>query len=327
MSNISSIVKVTVTDNTSAISQAGFNSALIVDFNQAKSIALVEDATGLTGSLGEAVSAYLANGGSEVYIAGSIFNGAEDKDAVKAYLDTLDEHDFYGVIPILGVGNEKECADGVAEFVAGTERLAVIELNGTVATVTGIADWNSDRVAVFANSDSEYGAINAAVGGMGFPATVGSITWGNKNISEVQDSGYSSSDEALLKASYINYITTEMGLTLTQFGRTTSGSNLDTTRGKDWLSNRVKENITALLVNSKKVPFTDKGLASVSATLAEVGEQAITQDLATDYLTSVPDYDDIPKNDIANRVLNNVVLTVKMATPIETMNIEVSIEL
>ena len=162
---------------------------------------------------------------------------------------------------------------------------------------------------------------------MGFPQNEGSITWANKVITGVPLSKYTTAEEQELLGAKINYLTQEMGFNITQFGRTLSGSNIDITRTKDWLKNRIAEALTSALVNSKKIPYTTKGLATIGNALSEVGAQAMVQDMLASYEVVIPNANEIPTADKANRVLRNVKFVGTLSGAVETIEMELVVKL
>lgn len=323
------IVDVVVVDLTRPVEQKGFKKVVLVDCTQEISLQTVTSTKGLTGIASTIASSYFGNGGQYLTVIGKNLSATEDGSEVTAVLqEALDSQQPYGVTLIMPKDKQKLILAKVKEFVEANEMLCVTEIVGTKDEVKTIAEeLNSDRVAVFASTGKEnaFTGLGAGVCGMGFPQTEGSITWANKVITGVQLSGYTLAEETELLEENINYLTEELGYTITQFGRTLSGSNIDITRSKDWLKNRIQEGLTYALVNSKKIPFTNKGLATISSALDQVGVQAVQQDMLSSYSVSIPDISDIPLADKSNRVLRNVIFNAQLSGAVETISIELQI--
>lgn len=325
------IVDVVVVDLTRPVEQKGFKKVVLVDCTQEISLQTVTSTKGLTGIASTIASSYFGNGGQYLTVTGKNLSATTDGSEVTAVLqEALDSQQPYGVTLIMPKDKQKLILAKVKEFVEANEMLCVTEIVGTKDEVKTIAEeLNSDRVAVFASTGNEnaFTGLGAGVCGMGFPQTEGSITWANKVITGVQLSGYTLAEETELLDANINYLTEELGYTITQFGRTLSGSNIDITRSKDWLKNRIQEGLTYALVNSKKIPFTNKGLATISSALNQVGIQAVQQDMLSSYSVSIPDISDIPLADKSNRVLRNVIFTAQLSGAVETISVELQITL
>lgn len=325
------IVDVVVIDLTRPVEQKGFKKVLLVDCTQEVTLQTVTDTKGLTGITATVASSYFGNGGGYLTVTGVDMSSTTDGSEVTPVLQkALDSQQPYGVTLIMPKDKQKIILGKVKEFVEANEMLCVTEIVGTKDEVKTMVDGlNSDRIAVFASkgNESAFTGLGAGVCGMGFPQNEGSLTWANKVITGVKLSGYTVAEETELLEKDINYLTEELGYTITQFGRTLSGSNIDITRSKDWLKNRIKEALTYALVNAKKIPFTNRGLARISSALDQVGVQAIQQDMLASYTISIPDVDDIPVADKANRVLNNVIFTAQLSGAIETISVELQITL
>ncbi|MGL5049980.1 MAG: DUF3383 family protein, partial [Fusobacteriaceae bacterium] len=270
------IVTVSVIDLTRPVEQRGLKTVALFDFTTDLPVAKIQDVKELTAgtALYKSASKYFANGGSTLIVAGKAVVTAEEIGEFMA--SVLDTNDYYGVLAIVDKAKQAEQYETILEFVEGNKLLAVLEVNGEREEVEVFGLTNSDRLVTFANKATESAHIGSAVAGMCFPMDEGSITWGNKAVTGVPVSGYTLTEESALLEANINYITKEKGFIITQFGKTTSGSNADITRSKDWLTNRCAESLTSSLVNNKKIPFNASGMAMISSSLNQVGVQAVS---------------------------------------------------
>lgn len=352
------IVTVNVVDLTRPVAQEGFKKVALVDIEAAadgmNEAALVFDATAAAAQkegLGKHSTAFFANGGVELFCAATKCATAEE---VKAALDKVyAKYEFYGLIVACTKANQPKLLGAVKEWVEAKGCLLVVEINGTEQSLAATAInarkgeekivegktaavansvikvlANSDRVIAYANKTDVQNGCAAAVAGVCFPQDEGSLTWGNKVVTGVIESGYNAADELILRDTHsVNYITREKELILSQFGRTTSGSNADVTRSKDWLEARCAEALTATLVNSKKIPFTTEGMGIVSASLSQVGVQGVNMDMLDSFRVQVPQIEDIPTNDKANRVLRGVKFIATLSGAVETIEMELQVTL
>lgn len=326
---MANIVDVVVVDLTRLVEQKGFKKVALVDCTAAIETKTITDVKDLSGTIAKVAPSYFANGGGYLLVAGADMSASEDGNELKTLLSTLHtENGFYGLTLIMPKAKQQILLKTAKEFVEGTETLCVTEIIGAESEVsTYITDLNSDRIAVFATNAEEFTGLGAGVCGMGFPQDEGSLTWANKVITGVPLSKYTLSDELKLQEKNINYLTEVLGFNITQFGRTLSGSNIDITRSKDWLKNRIQEALTSTLVNSKKIPFTNAGLASISAALDQVGTQAVNQGMLASYESQIPALSDIPQTDKANRILRNVKFIAQLSGAIEKIELELQIVL
>lgn len=323
------IVSVVVVDMTRPVDQEGFKSVGLFDFTQTKEVEVITDTKTLSSgnALYDTATAYFANGGGSLIVSGAEISTASTEIAAHM-AKVLETNPYYGIIAVVPKSNQTEYYKEIKKFAEGNKKLAVLELNGNATEVQAVvADYNSDRVVAYANSNDTQKGLAGAVTGVCMPQDEGSITWGNKAVTGVPTSGYKASDEQTLLGKNINYITKEKGLVITQFGRTTSGSNADITRSKDWLENRCAEALTAALVNNKKIPFTTQGMAMISSALNQVGVQAVNMGMLDRFVVVTPKVSEIPTNDKANRVLRGVKFIATLSGAIETIEMELQVRL
>lgn len=322
------IVTVAVVDLTRPVAQKGFKSVALVDLTSDLTTATITDTKTLTAGSDalKFASAFFANGGSSLLVCGKAITNEND---IATFLNTVSEaNDFYGITVICPKDKQATYLEHIKTFVEGNKKLAIAEVNGNAIDVgTGFESMNSDRVVLYANSEDAQNGCAAAVSGACFPQDEGSITWGNKAIVSVEDSKYSLADEITLLAKNINYITRESGLVLSQFGKTTSGSNADITRSKDFLVDRLSGALTSALVNAKKIGFTTADLGRIAAAMDEVGVQAVNQGMLSEFYSVVPEVSAIPTNDKANRVLRGCKFIATLSGAVETIELELQVKL
>ena len=110
----------------------------------------------------------------------------------------------------------------------------------------------------------DQGAYAAATWmGNRFPSDPGSSTWAFKPLSGVTVDILETSFSAAILAKSGNTYQRIAGLTVTQNGTMASGEFIDVIRGRDWLTQRMRERIFGLLANAAKVPFTNGGIQQV----------------------------------------------------------------
>lgn len=322
------IVSVTVVDLTRPVEQKGFKTVALFDFTADTPVAVYQDVKAMTPGtkLYDVASKYFGNGGGTLIVAGkAVTMPAIDIPALMT--SVMETNEYYGVLAIVPAENQVAYYDEIQTFVEGNKLLAVLEANGAVEDVGAFEVTNSDRLVFFANKDTEQAGYASAVAGVCFPQDEGSITWANKVVTGVPVSGYTLAEEQTLLDANINYITKEKGFVITQFGRTTSGSNADITRSKDWLENRCAESLTSALVNNKKIPFTAQGMAMISSALNQVGVQAVSMGMLDKFVVTTPAIADIPTTDKANRILRGVKFIATLSGAVETIDMELQVRL
>ncbi|MGL6024969.1 MAG: hypothetical protein ACRC0F_10155, partial [Cetobacterium sp.] len=246
------IVTVNVVDLTRPIEQKGFKKVALVDLEATANAATIKitDTKGLEAgsALERQASAFFANGGQDLIVGQCKIVTPSDISAALTGIHETNE--FYGLNVICSKANQATYLEAVKTWVEGNKKLAIVEINGSVPEITAVSEFinNSDRVVAYANSMDAQGGQASAISGVCFPQDEGSITWGNKVVTGVDKSKFKLSEEDTILELNVNYVTEEKGLIISQYGRTTSGSNADITRSKDWLENRCAEALTSTLI-------------------------------------------------------------------------------
>ena len=114
-----------------------------------------------------------------------------------------------------------------------------------------------------------------------------------------------------------------------------SGEFIDVIRGRDWLTARLRERIFGLLINARKVPFTNAGIdqvtSEVSAQLTEgIGAGYLSPDNLegqdVPFVVTAPTAQEVSKADKIARLLPNVAFEATLAGAIHAVQINGSIQ-
>jgi len=122
------------------------------------------------------------------------------------------------------------------------------------------------------------------------------------------------------------------GINMVAEGQVASGKYLDEIHGTDWLEARIAEGIFFRLANLPKIPYTDAGVAVVTAEIKKVIEQGIANEflaINTDpawhggvpYYVSAPLVANVAPANRANRLLPDIVFAAKEAGAIHSVEI------
>lgn len=166
--------------------------------------------------------------------------------------------------------------------------------------------------------------LGAAWGGEELPQDPGSITWKFKSLGGPAFSRLTPSELAELKGKNVNNYIRKAGNNMTQEGVTASGEFIDITRGIDFITARLQENIFGRMINLPKIPFTDPGIAVIEAEVRGVMQLGISQGIFTADpapLVTVPLANDVDVNDRANRILPDVRFTAQLAGAIHFVEV------
>jgi len=193
------------------------------------------------------------------------------------------------------------------------------------ATETDIAAYiesnNYDRSTVYYNNDEEY--MNMGAMGEAFPYDPGSQTWSYKTISGVTSYELTTTEFNNAIDKNANVFTEIAGVDVTQYGTCGSGEYIDIMRGVDWIEANIKEDIFALFISVRKVPFTDAGITSAEGVIRNVLEIAANMGILIKgtIVISVPERDNVSVTDRANRLLPDITFTADIAGAIHKVNV------
>jgi hypothetical protein len=203
----------------------------------------------------------------------------------------------------------------VTALAAGTETQERIFGYTTAETAVGDPSSTTDvfyalkaalyfrTYGIYSESQGTYAA--ATWMGNRFPINPGNSTWAYKPLSGVTVDVLTSAFVAAIEGKNGNYYTEDGGLATTKTGKMAAGEWIDTIRGRDWLTARLRERIFGRLANSPKVPFTQPGAESIGADVdAQLKEGIAEQYLAADPepIVTVPDVTDTSQVSAANKI-------------------------
>lgn len=196
------------------------------------------------------------------------------------------------------------------------------ELDGTGALGADLKAAANDRVAIlYAPVPHQFGA--AAWAGLGAAQTPGSITWAFKTLAGITPKTLTATERSNLETDNENHYQTVAGLSITRQGKVASGEFIDIRHGLDALEADIKESVFALLANSPKVPFTNKGLDSVAnaiqGSLVRFEQSGLLVEGSS--VVTMPALSSISTLDKAARLLANVKFSATLAGAIHKITI------
>lgn len=231
----------------------------------------------------------------------------------------LVDPDFYGVsISQLGKASINDAADWVADnkrvlaYTSADEACRAVSSGnvGIMATLHG--DSNDRAYGQYSGSPMSYGATGVMAKQL--TTTPGSATMAYKTILGTTVDSLTPTQEANITSNNGNFYVTVAGVPVTIDGRTASGQFMDITRGIDGLTADMQLRVFTALVNSPKVPYTTKGIASIGAEVSAslqsfVDSGFISNDPGEQFQVSVPSITSVSTSDKLNRILRNVNFT------------------
>jgi hypothetical protein len=183
---------------------------------------------------------------------------------------------------------------------------------------------NFARTALSWHETPGQSDLGAAWGGKNLPADPGSITWKFKSVAGPAFSKLTPAELAELAGKNVNNFIRVAGNNMMQEGVTASGEFIDITRGIDFITARLQENIFGQMINLPKIPFTDPGIAVIENEVRGVmalgiGQGIFTADPAP--VVTVPLAADVDPNDRANRLLPDVNFSAQLAGAIHFVEV------
>jgi hypothetical protein len=319
-------VKVTITRQTKAVSQAGFGVSLILSDDKDAAYKEYTEVDGIGTDFGI---------GSETYKLAQAVFGQSPRPATVAVLGEL--------------------APTPAELVAALTTLVKTEndffylhcTDQSDAAITALSDWiDTQNKLYFASTSNKTlhatlasqntvllvtqnpGAYPAAAWvGVCSPQDIGAYTWTFKTLNGIVPDAYGETDLTTIEAGASAYIK-EGGVNITSKGITTSGEYIDIIQGQYFLTARITEAVFGLLARMPKVSFRDSGISMVVAALESELKAAANQGvIAKDadgnplYTISAPTASEVDAANKANRILPNVSWNATIDGAIEQVDI------
>jgi len=158
--------------------------------------------------------------------------------------------------------------------------------------------------------------------GENLPEAPGSITWCYKGITNTVDF-LTSTEQGYALGKNANINEELGGRNNVHFGKVADSNFIDTIRGAHWLRARIQERLWYLLVNAKKIPYTNKGggllKGEISAQLEDSSDAGFT---TLDYTVTVPLVEDQSPNDRAARHFPGTKWTAVLQGAVHTVKVE-----
>lgn len=330
-------VKVTVFNQTGAVTQAGFGLALI--FDPAKDVAYQEvtstsEIVGfVSGDLAYKQAATLLSQTPRVEKV-ALYGKDVTASTIAAELDTLltTESDWYWLV--LASRVDQDITD-TAAWVAAQERVgaAQMDITRTPAQIETYAQglsngrfWLNAHDGGVASADP-----NVAAGIVGRIAALqpGSWTAKFKRLNTVPKATYTTTELSTILGENVNTVAAELGVDIYKEGTMTDGSFIDIQIAIDWVSAKLREEVFSNFINTDKASYDDAGIGqvvekvkSVEKAAQRAGIVAVNADGV--FLSSVtyPNRADTLETDRTNRILKDVVLSISYSGAIHEAQID-----
>ena len=323
------IVEVNITRQTTSVAVAAFNVPLILSQFATNKTTTAFTRARVYGSVAEMASDGWTSSDAVYKIANAIFSqdpsvnkivvGRKDSNdaTIDAALNAIanENNDWYGIV--VDQSLVSSFAD-VASWVETAKKFAIFWITDVnaydpskstdLASVLKLANRNRSAVVWHATPAGGADYPDAAWMGEGFPYEPGTSTWAYKTLNGVTPDTLLASQETALKNKNCNYYMTVGGVSITQEGKVASGEYIDIIIGTDWIEARLREAVYSALVNNRKIPYDDTGIAMIEGLVKGVLNEASSKGIlqADSIAVTVPKYADIPQADKLARKLPDV---------------------
>ena len=323
------IVEVNITRQTTSVAVAAFNVPLILSQFATNKTTTAFTRARVYGSVAEMASDGWTSSDAVYKIANAIFSqnpsvnkivvGRKDSNdaTIDAALNAIanENNDWYGIV--VDQALVSSFAD-VASWVETAKKFAIFWITDVnaydpskstdLASVLKLANRNRSAVVWHATPAGGADYPDTAWMGEGFPYEPGTSTWAYKTLNGVTPDTLLASQETALKNKNCNYYMTVGGVSITQEGKVASGEYIDIIIGTDWIEARLREAVYSALVNNRKIPYDDTGIAMIEGLVKGVLNEAASKGIlqADSIAVTVPKYADIPQADKLARKLPDV---------------------
>lgn len=343
MADVSDVVKVRITRDTTAVARASFGIPLLVgefadnklgsSFGRAQSyssLAEMYDAGWGTGDNLYKMAKAIFSQSPKVskIVVGRKDSGDSDWEETLIRISTAD-NTWY---TLLVDTNADQDILNVAAYIEAVKKMYFAQVTDSDIVSAGDTDvahalkvLGYDRTVLIYHANAKHDEhAGAAWVGEGLPWDIGSSTWAYKTLKGVTADTLTSAQEGFALGKNCNIYTTTAGVSITREGKAVSGEYIDIVMGLDYLESRLQENVYQAIVGNRKVPYDDGGITAiggiVQATLNEAATKGILQ--ADSIEVTVPLYKDIEQADRINRKLPDVKFSAVLQGAIHTVTID-----
>lgn len=347
MPELSDIVNVQISLNSTGINKKGFDTMLILGpeavtttrvLVYSTAAAMIEDGFEITDALYIAASeAFSQNPRPKNLIVGQIIGAETAVEALTACVAL--NNAWYGLaitdrtpatiqaVAAWAEANDKLFGYSVAEAGATSEA-------STTDTPYLLKQSNYYRTFGFYHAAAATDYPEIAVMARCFAIKPGGETWAFKKLAGVTTDNLTSTQYTAATAKNLNtFESFRDSVSITRNGVTAAGEYIDVIRFRDWLQEEIQVNVFNVLINRDKVPYTDAGIATIEAAIAKAMELGQVRGgiAPTEYdedlneipgwVITVPLSSSVSANNKANRLLEDVSFVARLAGAIHVIEI------
>lgn len=180
--------------------------------------------------------------------------------------------------------------------------------------------------------------IEAAIMAKAFTYYPGGETWANKRLAGIKYDNLLEGQAQAVFNKNGNTFEPFRNFAITQNGKVAAGEWIDVIRFRDWLAEQCKINVVSAIINANggKIPYTDPGIQIIASALRVALDLGVARggiappEMASDgsdtvipsYVINVPLSQSVSFNNKANRLLQDVNFTARLAGAIHTVEIK-----
>jgi len=257
------------------------------------------------------------------------YGSATETWAVGLNAVIAEDNDWYGL-----VATTRTKADILAlAAIIETGIKLYITCTGEADVRNGVADTTLlslkalayDRTGYLYSADYANFPEAAWIGGQ-LPKNPGSTTWKFKTLVGITPDALSATEFGNIKDNHGNTYETVGGVNIiSSEGTVVSGEYIDIIRGTDWLQVRMQEDLYSLLVNSEKIPFTERGAGAIESKirrwLATGESDAYNLLVPGESIVNMPRVADISEADRLARFFSGITFSAKYAGAVHKIGI------
>lgn len=269
------------------------------------------------------------------------FEQAEMSFAENMALISAADNDFYGVNYV------DHTDDAILNAASWAESHKKLYLTSTNTAGAKNAEVNTDILSKIREKNYFWTAcfyhkeidefVESALMARCFSVLPGGETWANKKLAGISADNLTETEFNAIKAKNGNTFERFRNVAITQRGITAAGEWIDVIRFRDWLEETIKTEVFSAMINSDKLPYTDGGISVIENRInavLQLGQERggiAPTEYDTDgnknygYTITIPKASSISANVKAQRILQDVKFTARLAGAIHAVEIKGSL--
>lgn len=320
MANFKKDFNVDITKLTKAVSQRGFGTILILATDKEHPYTLYNDITALASDFAagtktnKIASRIFGQSPSpqEVAVVGMDYSTGLPTDLVDFLSETLDKNSDWFFLTC--DNNTEEVVKALSGFIDTQDKMYF----ATTQDLTLPSMLESENTAIYYHEDKDA-YLGEGMASYFATATVGGVTGKFKTVQGVLAADIGATELAQLHTDNGQSYVRKMGVLQTTEGKTTSGEYIDVVMGAFWIKFKMEEDAAYLSLNTPKIPYSNRGIGMLISVVENVLKRGTLQDIILEedgkgvYEINYTLRENVSKNDIANRVYNEIKWTATLS--------------